>query len=89
MTDTMQERVARVLWKQWHRDSDIKLEEMEDVWRQDKGDFLSMVDAMLVELQEPSEGMVDAGQTASAPPSWRSTENAWQAMIQHIRDGGK
>ena len=56
--------------------------------------FLSIADAILTELQEPSEGMQDAGTqvTYAHRNSWPSgacpEAMIFRAMIQHIRDGG-
>lgn len=69
--------------------------------------FRHDVDAILAELQEPTEGMKQAAMNLDAvkaldgavqlafvhgiklpsgePPLWQ----AWQAMIQHIQEGGK
>lgn len=46
------------------------------------------LDAVLSDLKSPSEGMKIAAMKASGvgPASVRAT---WQAMIRHIRDGGK
>jgi hypothetical protein len=48
----------------------------------------TLVLAILDALAEPSEGMVAAGQKALLGPDCDVVETPWQAMLQHIRNGG-
>lgn len=70
-----------------------------------RAEYLEAVDAILAELQEPTEGMLDAvtsprkfiGHPEADESSRRrqlagfqaAAKGHWQAMLQHIRDGGK
>lgn len=95
LTDTltsMKERLQRVLAGQyWDHalkgplgNAWISRDEfVETRWPEFAGD----ADAVLSELQEPSEGMLGAGGAADTDDF--SLEQPWRAIIQHIRDGGQ
>ena len=93
MTDTppsIRQRLARALmqhdvetladWTMQPVDFDLE-------WRARKSSYLAQVDAILSELQEPSEGMLDALRREISNPGIR--RDVWRKAIQHIRDGGR
>lgn len=97
-TQSIRERLAQALW-----DYDENANAASDVYdgryrpepwgsqpEHYQAESYAKVDAILSELMEPSEGMVDAG--APMHPTKADDDRAievWRAMIQHIRDGGK
>lgn len=85
-TTSMKERLARALWAQWHSGSEIDDSIREEVWRQDKDDFLPMVDAFLREMLEPSEAALNSlFGPAVGPESMREFFKAdLLTYLQHI-----
>lgn len=56
--------------------------------------YYDQIDAILSELMEPSEGMRQKGERAWMDrrlddPESEPIRDCWQAMLQHIRGGGK
>lgn len=60
-------------------------------WKGQPTMFQDMVDAILAELQEPSEGMLCAAMdvAGTAELQFEPDRHTWIAIIQHIRAGGK
>ena len=95
-TQSIRERLAMTLRQQGWPDNESgewSLPSAHDLVEAPLDPWLSIIDTLLTELQEPSEGMVAAGWTAvnvrGVEKDFDEVPVAWQAMIQHIRDGGK
>ena len=101
-THSVRERLARALWDHdeievaLHNDDGVvgvRLQPWDTQPKHFKAEYLRKVDAILAELQKPSEGTVEKGYVlihdASEPflePD--DVKEAWQAVLQYIRDGG-
>lgn len=89
-TMSIRERIARVLCRQQH----ISLYGSE-VWRPGELDakvdsywskHISTVDAVLIELEVPTEGMIAVGFELAGDPCWpEDVAKIWQAMLTEAR----
>jgi hypothetical protein len=79
---TMRDRIAKRLYDHW-REEDLGHEYVEWDLLPDKATWRDRADAILDELREPDEGMVEAGEgeTFDALAMWRT-------MIDHARQEG-
>ena len=80
-TTPMSLRLAMAAWSVTHDDD----EPWEDAPAIEKHPYMLEVDAILREMLKPSEGVIEAMETAM-PENVLHRENEWRAAIQHIID---
>lgn len=77
---TMRERLARALWFVDAEPHGFRVSQWEGV--ECKEYYASRIDAILAEMETPSDGMIDAGER-----HWCEPVPVFRAMILAIRDG--